>query len=181
MDFDGYFGFIIPLDITKLIWNFVNFDDENFLNAASSGHLSMVQWFHKHYKITDFPVRRGENAMFRIAARNGHLHILIWTTKMFKLDTRDAESYNNAACQWAATKGHLNVLKWLKKHFNIKPDTKSVFRAAFESRIDVLNWIYEQNGVDKVNICEVIECLEWIGETKRRDELCNWLFDHFGK
>lgn len=166
MDFN-VMGQWIPLDITKLVWDFVDFRDENFYQAVEGGYLDRLKWFHKHFRMGIFCVRSAENAMFRIAARNGHLEILQWLASTFHLTHHDISQYSNAPARWASTKGHLNVLIWLHETYDVPLDQESVRYAAFFGHIHTLEWLrrFVDPKTFSEGIRDALNCLSWVAQT----------------
>ena len=179
MDFNGVTE--IPLDITKLVWEFVGFRDDNFFRAAEGGHLDMLKWFHKNFKMTGFCVRSAENAMFRIAAKNGHLEVLQWLASTFHLTVHDITQFSYTSSCWAASRGHLHVLMWMRDAYGTLAVKQSVRHAAFYGHVHILEW-YRQINLSTLSggVQEAVDCLRWLVQTenheaeKKLKRVCDW-------
>jgi len=130
-------------------------------NAAKNGHIKLIKWFEKNYKILPntkgansavenryyevvqflaergiYPNTEGANA----AAKNGDLimiNYLIYSLKVIP---------DNTGADKAAENGHLDMLKLLKKYNKyLIPSLEGANRAAKNGHVHILNWIEKQS------------------------------------
>jgi hypothetical protein len=112
-----------------------------FKNCASTGDISIIEWFISQGFILNKLVWRG-------AAKREHIHILEWLKNRSpnqKINIDIVECLKDAS-----TKGHVHVLEWfLNNIFITKNDfyLKQVYNIAAENNhLNVIQWIYSKSN-----------------------------------
>ncbi|EGZ23387.1 hypothetical protein PHYSODRAFT_344427 [Phytophthora sojae] len=133
------------LEVVKLLTNegLVFLDGQAFCDAATHGHLAVVQWLKENnlgwnmaYKAIDLAAANGHlevvrylheicsavctHKTMRAAASNGHLRVVQWLHAQFSEDLSvdlyaagTKQQFNTTVMDVAAMNGHLHVLKYL--------------------------------------------------------------------
>ncbi|KAJ8548548.1 hypothetical protein ON010_g11124 [Phytophthora cinnamomi] len=98
--------------------------------AASSGHLEVVKWFH---------TARSESCTTKAmdhAAENGHFEMVKW------LHENTTAGCTAHAMNYAARNGNLDMVKWLHENTTAGCTTHAMDAAAARGHLDVCKWLH---------------------------------------
>jgi hypothetical protein len=122
-------------------------------NAASSGHLQVMQWLRSQN-----PPCPWSSFVWHCAAEAGHLHILKW------LRIQDLpRQWNESTCTMETQSGDLHfILQWLRSQNPPYPwwCSKSCTAAAYHGHLHILQWLRSQNPPCPWNINECIKVVK---------------------
>lgn len=99
-------------------------------NAASEGHLHIVQWLHANRPEGCSP------SVINSAARNGHLKVVKW------LHENVLVGCTKAAMDGAAANGHLDVVQWLHENRTEGCTSSAMDRAAAKGHLETVQWLH---------------------------------------
>lgn len=134
-------------------------------SAAAMGHLSMVQWLHRHR-------REGcTTKAMNYAAASNHIEVVQW------LHANRTEGCTAEAANGAASHGHLQMIEWLHVH---EPDcftAQAMDRAAAFDHLNVVQWLHTHRAegctvraMDTAASKGHFEIVQWLHQY--RDEGC---------
>lgn len=104
---------------------------DNMNQAAGSGCLPLVQWFHENSP------RGCTTLAMDLAAVNGHLHVVQW------LHQNRTEGCTTDAMNRAAGYGHFNIVKWLHENRSEGCTIQALNMAGLIDRRDIVEWLLE--------------------------------------
>lgn len=147
MDFQGLVNTPtpIPLEITKLIWNFTDEIADICHSLIPGGSLTSIQWLVGTFNVSleDFShLYHGKDTLFYDAILFGHLNILKWLTEKYNLKKSDACGGRGFAICTAAKHGYLDVIKWLVERFELGDQQLNIayHSAADGGHLDVVKY-----------------------------------------
>lgn len=155
---DASFGDILFGEIAKngfteaLDWmrenNFAVFNftiDINTLskNAASNGHIAVLEWIDKHFKLYNPQAVLYSNVM--AAGTAGKLAVIVWFDNKFRPENDFYKQNNNIMFERIVERGHIDVMQWLWERGAVEWYECSKFllrHAALKGQLDVVKWLY---------------------------------------
>lgn len=101
--------------------------------AAFYGHVQILDFLFRKWKLHAEDARSGHNHALQVAAMNGHVAVLRYLHTTWHLTSEDARSNNNCALRMAAMNGHIGVLEFLRNTWELRlDDTKSLDDSAVQ-------------------------------------------------
>jgi hypothetical protein len=136
-----------------------------FEEAATQGHVHVLEWLRETYNLGDTP-----QSACVLAAGRGHVHVLEWIEKNTEVHFR--QETINLLLRNSAFSGSFECFKWGLKH-GAKPDLPLSLAAARWGRFEILKVARENGCPWNEKVCSLaasngdLEMLRWAREQVR--------------
>lgn len=156
MDFD--YPLILPIELGKLIWEFVDFPLDLLSKALQNGTEEQLNWFKKHLIKKKLQKRDLVLALFSLTIEVKNLRSSQWLAKNYQI-TCDEAKFDKMKCfRMAAQLGDLDTLKWFDKKFKItavdvrSEENYALRTSAWCGHFEQLRWLIRRYQLNKNDI-----------------------------